>query len=196
MCFKLYTFFALVTIGFGVHLAHDVIVIVAGPQWDTPETVLSLQIYCVLIPMLGFNGITEALAHSVATKSQLAWMSIWYAIVGGLYWTIGFYLLKIQGLGTPGLLVANIVIMLVRVIFSIAIARSHIPEMKLFIPRLSSWIAFAVSTSVLAYLVRSALLTSPFQRVLFGGCLGFTTLLVLYRTEHSFIAAMMNIKSQ
>ncbi|KAJ1336507.1 hypothetical protein BSLG_007291 [Batrachochytrium salamandrivorans] len=88
-----------------------------------PETSRVLSVYCTYVPIMGVNGILEAFFQGVGDDKAVRQQS--YYMMG--FWVVfvstSHLLISVLRIGTSGLIVANIVNMLMRIIFSYHFAR-------------------------------------------------------------------------
>jgi oligosaccharide translocation protein RFT1 len=102
---------------FGIGYSSLFLRLLAGRRWvDDTDAATALAAYCVFIPVLGINGITEGFVHVVAKQQELhnmtRWMMWFFAVyaVSAVVFLQGFYW------GTTGLIVANTLNMMVCII--------------------------------------------------------------------------------
>ena len=85
---------------------------------NTPENSSLLSWYCVYIPVLGLNGVLEAFIQGVGSQEILKSQSLLMIVLWGLYTVLTLLFLGHLGLGSKGLLFANIITMVCRIIFA------------------------------------------------------------------------------
>ncbi|KAM7222951.1 oligosaccharide translocation protein RFT1 [Rhypophila decipiens] len=115
---KIYTLFSIIILPIAPHAAPLLLTIVAGKQWSTPVAANTLSLYTMYIPLLAINGITEAFVSSVATKSQVHAQSGWMSMFSVVFGVAGFVFLRVLDLGAEGLVYANGINMLCRIVWS------------------------------------------------------------------------------
>lgn len=90
---------------------------------DTSASTL-LSMYCIYVPFMGLNGITEAFLQGVGDTKAIERQSVW--MVG--FWTVfvgsSYLFVVLCGWGPVGLVAANAVNMLLRIMFSFQFIRS------------------------------------------------------------------------
>ncbi|KAL8934671.1 MAG: hypothetical protein Q9216_005791 [Gyalolechia sp. 2 TL-2023] len=91
---------------------------VAGSRWSDSEAPSVLAAYCYYIPLLAVNGILEAFVSAAATPAQLRVQSAWMIAFSGTFASAGFLVLKVGDQGARGLVLANAVNMICRIIWS------------------------------------------------------------------------------
>jgi oligosaccharide translocation protein RFT1 len=102
--------------------------LVLAPQWRTSATISLLQMYCYYIPFTALNGILDAFVTSVATPAQIRTQSLWMILFTAGYAGVAWVLMDRLGLGSIGLLGANIVNMGLRIIWSVVFLRFWVRE--------------------------------------------------------------------
>ena len=124
---RLYTLLTFITLSILPHLLPTAITFLLlrnKPDWQHSQSSTStplptlLKTYCLLLPLLSFNGILDAFISSVATRSQLRTQSVIAAICTVIYGTAAWVFLIPYQTGAKGLVLANAVGMLVRVVWS------------------------------------------------------------------------------
>ncbi|GAA5861995.1 hypothetical protein JCM8547_001552 [Rhodosporidiobolus lusitaniae] len=94
-----------------------------GPTWSSTAGP-TLRAYCLSLPFLGFNGLTEAFFQSVASPSWIARGSAWMAACAvGFAGAVALFCGGL-GMGARGLVSANCVNMAMRVGFSVRFMRA------------------------------------------------------------------------
>ncbi|KAK5956801.1 Oligosaccharide translocation protein rft1 [Knufia fluminis] len=88
-------------------------------QWNSTQTAQLLSAYSYYIPFLAINGILDAFVTSVATEAELGWQSVMMIGVTGLYLSVAALFMDAMKLGAVGLVYANIINMVLRIIFSL-----------------------------------------------------------------------------
>ncbi|KAI0474309.1 Rft-1-domain-containing protein [Xylaria cf. heliscus] len=115
---KFYVLLSVVVVSIGPYAAPLLVQIVAGPRWSGSGAGGVLARYCLYIPLLAVNGVTEAFVSSVATKSEVHRQSLWMGIFSLAFAIAGFVSLRVLDLGAAGLVYANAINMLCRIIWS------------------------------------------------------------------------------
>jgi oligosaccharide translocation protein RFT1 len=83
------------------------------------DAVQALQFYCIYVPFMGINGITEAFVQAVG-DSKIIQRQIWIFAACWIMFLISSYLfVVILDYGSVGLIMANIVNMTMRIMFSL-----------------------------------------------------------------------------
>ena len=84
-----------------------------------------LAMYCYYIPLLAINGLTEAFVSSVATEKEVNRQSMWMLAFSAGFSGAAFFFLKFLDLGAEGLVWANVLNMVFRIIWSTAFISSY-----------------------------------------------------------------------
>ncbi|KXJ95016.1 Rft protein-domain-containing protein [Microdochium bolleyi] len=115
---KFYALLSIVVTTVGPYAAPLLVQIIAGTRWSSSGAGKTLAVYCLYIPLLAVNGITEAFVSSVATEGQVHRQSIWMGAFSVAFALAGFVSLRVLQLGAAGLVCANGINMLCRVVWS------------------------------------------------------------------------------
>lgn len=115
---KLYCIFSLFLFALAPPFAPLLLSLLLGNRWGGSEAGSVLSAYCYYIPLLAINGVTEAFVQSVATERELAKQSAWMGLFSALFAGTGWIFLGLLGWGAKGLVVANSVGMVLRVLWS------------------------------------------------------------------------------
>lgn len=115
---KLYVLLSMVVITVGPYAAPLLVQIVAGSKWSASGAGAVLARYCMYIPLLAVNGVTEAFVSSVATESEVHRQSLWMGAFSLAFGLAGFVSLQVLQLGASGLVYANCINMLCRIAWS------------------------------------------------------------------------------
>ncbi|KAJ2981797.1 hypothetical protein NUW58_g6594 [Xylaria curta] len=120
MLLKSYVLLSVLVVSIGPYAAPLLVQIVAGSRWSGSGAGAVLARYCLYIPLLAVNGVAEAFVSSVATKSEVHRQSLWMGVFSLAFAIAGFVSLRILDLGAAGLVYANAINMLCRIIWSCA----------------------------------------------------------------------------
>ncbi|KAI1204415.1 Rft-1-domain-containing protein [Annulohypoxylon truncatum] len=115
---KFYVLLGVCVVTVGPFAAPLLIQIVAGSKWSTSGAGAVLARYCLYIPLLAINGVAEAFVSSVATESEVHRQSLWMGAFSLAFGVAGFVSLRVLDLGAAGLVYANCINMLCRIIWS------------------------------------------------------------------------------
>ena len=92
--------------------------IVAGSRWSSSRAGQVLVTYCYYIPLLALNGVTEAFVSAVATTTELNSQSLWMFAFSTGFAGAAYLFVKVLDWGAEGLVWANAINMLFRIIWS------------------------------------------------------------------------------
>ncbi|KAI1770594.1 Rft-1-domain-containing protein [Hypoxylon cercidicola] len=115
---KFYVLLSIVVVTLGPYGAPLLVQIVAGARWSASGAGAVLARYCMYIPLLALNGVAEAFVSSVATESEVHQQSLWMGAFSLAFGVAGFVSLRVLDLGAAGLVYANGINMLCRIIWS------------------------------------------------------------------------------
>ncbi|EXL79108.1 oligosaccharidyl-lipid flippase [Fusarium oxysporum f. sp. conglutinans race 2 54008] len=115
---RLYILLTSIIISLGPFAAPPLLAIVAGKQWAGSGAGDVLAAYCFYIPFMGLNGLTESFVASVATEAEVHIQSVWMGAFSVIFATSAFLFMRIYPLGAIGLVLANIINMGCRIIWS------------------------------------------------------------------------------
>lgn len=116
--FKSYILLSILVVTFGPFGAPLLVQIIAGKAWAASGAGAVLAQYCLYIPLLALNGISEAFVSSVATEAQVHRQSFWMGAFSVAFGVAGFLFLRVLDLGAVGLVYANAINMLCRILWS------------------------------------------------------------------------------
>ncbi|PQE13278.1 oligosaccharide translocation rft1 protein [Rutstroemia sp. NJR-2017a WRK4] len=113
-----YLLLSVIVMAIGPTAAPLLINMLAGPRWQASGAGHVLAWYCYYIPLLALNGISEAFVSSVATKTEVYKQSIWMTAFSMGFGCAAYLFLGVMDLGAEGLVLANMVNMLLRIVWS------------------------------------------------------------------------------
>lgn len=114
---KVYTLLSLVVITLGPTAAPLLLSLVAGPRWANSGAGACLSTYAYYIPLLAVNGVTEAFVASVADEKEVHMQSAWMTAFSLMFAGAGYVFLRVLDMGAVGLVMANSVNMLCRIVW-------------------------------------------------------------------------------
>ncbi|ESQ40699.1 hypothetical protein EUTSA_v10013248mg [Eutrema salsugineum] len=120
---KLVILIGLIFMAFGPSYSYSLIRLLYGEKWSDGEASLALQFYCLYIIVLAMNGTSEAFLHAVGTEDQLKRSNDMLLVFSLIY--IVLNLLLIRSAGAIGLILANSLNMIGRIIYSGLFIRSY-----------------------------------------------------------------------
>jgi len=113
---KLVILIGLIFMAFGPSYSYSLIRLLYGEKWSDGEASLALQFYCLYIIVLAMNGTSEAFLHAVGTKNELERSNDMLLIFSLIY--VALNILLIRSAGAIGLIMANSLNMIFRIIYS------------------------------------------------------------------------------
>lgn len=123
---KMLSIFSTLVATFGPPAVPALLSLVAGKQWATADASDTLRTYCYYIPLMAANGLTEAFVASVATEAQVHVQSVWMAVFSGIFVAAAYVFVKVLELGATGLVLANMVNMSCRIVWSVFFIKSYL----------------------------------------------------------------------
>ena len=123
----LFTHLFLLLVTFGPPYLSIVIVLLLPPRFQNTSAPSILRSYVFYIPMMAFNGVLEAFFASTSSPPQLKQQSRWM-MVFSLIFIFAAYLFNQLGFGDSGLVYANVLNLLLRVVYSWTFARKYFME--------------------------------------------------------------------
>jgi len=124
--FKFHILLGLVFTCFATNYTATLIDLLVGSIWSkgtNAPTVLAF--YCVYVPVMGINGVSEAFVQAVATEQQLARLSKFMIIFSLIFVCSGVLFMHFMHLGAIGLVLANIVNLGSRIAYSWIFIRDY-----------------------------------------------------------------------
>jgi len=123
---KAYQILSVLILPIGPVIVPTVLTIIGGSRWASPKVSDLLSLYCYYIPFLAFNGITEAFVSSAADPREIRVQTVWMGAFSACYALAAYFFLEVWSLGAYGLVLANIVNMAVRTLWSYRFIRSFL----------------------------------------------------------------------
>ena len=114
---KIYILLSLVVTTLGPTAAPLLLSVVAGPKWANSGAGECLAAYMWYIPLLAVNGVAEAFVSSVATETEVHIQSAWMTAFSVGFAGAGYVFLRVMDLGAIGLVIANSINMLCRIVW-------------------------------------------------------------------------------
>ncbi|KAG0338788.1 Oligosaccharide translocation protein rft1 [Podila humilis] len=116
---KFHVLLGAVFIAFGTHYTATLIDLIVGRYWSRATIAPAvLSLYCYYVPIMGLNGITEAVVQAVASERELAVLSYWMVGFSAVFCTTAAVLMGAIGLGAQGIVLANCVNLSMRILWS------------------------------------------------------------------------------
>lgn len=126
LCF--YMLMALPLVSIAPYVLPVVVRHVIGADWYTASTSALMSTYCYYIPLMAVNGILDAFVTSVATTAQLRAQSLWMLLFTAVYGAAAWAMLLKFKLGAAGLVGANMLNMILRIMWSAQFIRRWIRD--------------------------------------------------------------------
>ncbi|KAI3464774.1 hypothetical protein Pfo_021437 [Paulownia fortunei] len=120
---KLVLLIGLVVIAFGPSYSYSLIRLLYGRKWSDGEASTALQCYCLYVIVLAMNGTSEAFLHAVATENQLKQSNDSLLVFSLIYLVLN--VLLIRSAGAIGLILANSLNMIFRIVYSAIFIRKY-----------------------------------------------------------------------
>ncbi|PBP16042.1 hypothetical protein BUE80_DR013238 [Diplocarpon rosae] len=158
MLLRSYLLFSVCVVTIGPTVAPLLLKIVAGSRWTSSGAGHVLATYCYYIPLLAINGLTEAYVSSVATKSEIHRQTVWMFAFSAGFAGAAVVFLRVLELGAEGLVWANALNMLFRIVWSTAFIQAYLKrydsslELNQLVPRPLTIAAGVGTYAVLAQL--------------------------------------------
>lgn len=196
---KLVLLIGLVVIAFGPSYSYALIRLLYGKKWSDGEASSALRYFCLYVISLSMNGTSEAFLHAVANESQLKQSNKYLLRFSGIYIVLNIIL--IRSAGAVGLIAANSLNMLLRIIYSAYFIHGYFQESHSFSFRRclpSGWKVLLVSGAVTLVSERIFLDRQAFWQTfpvhLSVGLLCFSiSATVIYRQEKQFISKIFSL---
>lgn len=125
---RTYIISSLLIVVIGPTLAPLLLKLIAGARWTSSGAGHVLATYCYYIPLLAINGLTEAFVSSVATQSQLARQTLWMFAFSAGFALAAVLFLRVLDMGAEGLVAANGLNMIVRIVWAWGFIGSYFKE--------------------------------------------------------------------
>lgn len=123
---RAYQLLSIVIFPLGPLMVPQVLGLLGGRQWASTKVGDLLSLYCYYIPFLAFNGITEAFVSSAANPKEIRNQTVWMGAFSTCYALAAYLFLEVGSMGAYGLVLANIVNMAVRTLWSYSFIRIYL----------------------------------------------------------------------
>lgn len=123
-----YAILALLALGIGPDVVPIGLKTLMGSRWMSEKVQRLLSAYCCYIPFLAFNGITEAFVSAAVSPADMRRQAAWMTVFTLCFGVASFLLLTVAELGAFGLVLANIINMSVRTVWSLSYIRDYLRE--------------------------------------------------------------------
>lgn len=197
---KLVLLIGMVVISFGPSYSYSLIRILYGRKWSDGEASTALQYYCLYVIVLAMNGTSEAFLHAIATENQLKQSNNSLVVFSLVYLVLN--VLLIRSAGAVGLITANSLNMIFRIIYSARFISNYFKESSSFsfrecLPSGWEYLLFSgVATFIFEkiYLDRDNFWATFFVHFSFGFACFSVTAFAIYRKERAFISKIFRFR--
>ncbi|KAJ3272739.1 Oligosaccharide translocation protein rft1 [Terramyces sp. JEL0728] len=114
-----------------------------------------LSLYCLYVPVMGINGITESYLQAVGDTKVLAKQSLYFIYFWIVFIITSYLTMNVLQLGSYGLIIANLVNMLLRIQFSMNFIKQTLtvsfPNLSLLVVFVGAWLATYSTRERLVY---------------------------------------------
>ncbi|KAJ2433018.1 Oligosaccharide translocation protein rft1 [Coemansia sp. RSA 2522] len=167
----------------------------------------ALAAYCLYLPLMGLNGFLEAFVHSVASRSQLVRINTWMVGFTVVYMVLAVYVLHRLGLGSAGIIFANMLNMGLRIIYCRVFISAWFARLGIAAPQLSAMlphpavIGTCLGSGAVIVAISAAFShlqnSTVFQLLMLalGGALGTAVLASIWLYEQPFIRSVRRLRS-
>ncbi|CAI2162383.1 14443_t:CDS:2 [Funneliformis geosporum] len=115
---KFHLLLGLLFIGLATNYTGTLIDLLVGPVWSKSLAPFALSFYCIYVPIMGINGITEAFVVAVATEETLSALNYWLITFSAGFVGTGIIFMKGLSAGAVGLIAANMFNLSTRILWS------------------------------------------------------------------------------
>jgi oligosaccharide translocation protein RFT1 len=115
---RAYGILAILAISIGPTIVPLALQFLIGSHWMSLKVQTLLSAYCYYIPFLAFNGITEAFVSAAVNATEMRRQAAWMGIFSASFAAVSFLFLRLAGWGAFGLILANIINMSIRTLWS------------------------------------------------------------------------------
>lgn len=159
MLVRAITTLGMLAAAFGPAYSYLALLVAYSSRWADTGASAALGAYSCYLVLLAGNGILEAYVHSVATRAQLQRINLWLVAFSALH--LGASVVAVQLGGASGLIAADGVNMVARILYCLAFLRRRFAGVRGYAPR-----AMLPATATLAALVAAAGLTGASRLLL------------------------------
>ncbi|GAN01555.1 rft-1-domain-containing protein [Mucor ambiguus] len=203
---KFHVLLGLIFICFATNYTSTLIDLLVGKKWSVGEGDAPgvLAMYCIYIPFMGINGITEGFVQAVASKKDLTRLSYFMVLFSACFMTSGFVFMHLLKLGATGLILANMVNLAIRISYSWHFIREYFGKnVTLSVRQWSPHVA-TLASFVLAWFVTHwsknnigwYTLKEKGLHIAVGGVCFTLVSMVMYWKEKSLINDVKRLKTQ
>jgi oligosaccharide translocation protein RFT1 len=128
---RVYGLISLVAFAVGPTAAPLLLRLIAGARWSDTGAGDVLGTYCYYIPLLAVNGVSEAFVSATASTSELRKQSIWMGGFSVAFAASAYLFLSVLQMGAKGLVLANCVNMVSRIVFNLSFVKRYFSEREI-----------------------------------------------------------------
>ncbi|KAM6515442.1 Oligosaccharide translocation protein rft1 [Fusarium solani] len=190
---RLYILLSSIIINIGPFAAPPLLAIVAGKRWIGSGAGDVLAAYCFYIPFLALNGLTESFVASVATEAEVHQQSGWMGAFSVAFAASAFLFMWVFPLGAIGLVLANIINMACRIVWSGAFIKRFFKkhgtdfEIKTLLPEGSVTVSLATAILLKQLKVLDSAEDQPIKSLVKVAASAVPLLLLILFFERRFI---------
>ncbi|TQV92282.1 oligosaccharide translocation protein RFT1 [Cordyceps javanica] len=190
---RLYLLLSGFVVSIGPFAAPPLLRIVVGSRWDGSGAGDVLAVYCLYVPFLAVNGLTESFVASVATEAEVHRQSVWMGFFSAMFAGSAYLFMGVLGLGAQGLVYANIVNMFCRIVWSLLFIKRYFARYNdaFSVRKLIPDETIAVSVSTFAGLYQTGIVKdveeAPLTAAIMIGSSGVVLLLLILFMEKDFL---------
>ncbi|KAK2747610.1 Oligosaccharide translocation protein rft1 [Onygenales sp. PD_40] len=115
---RAYGILSILICALGPTMIPELLKIIIGSRWSSPGLQNLLSNYCYYVPLLAFNGITEAFVASTATHSELRKQAVWMGACSAGFIMATYLFLTVGQWGANGIIWANSMNLIMRIAWS------------------------------------------------------------------------------
>lgn len=183
---RLYLLLSGFVVCIGPFAAPPILALIVGKHWDGSGAGNVLATYCLYVPFLAINGLTESFVASVATEAEVHRQSVWMGVFSAIFASSAYFFMGILGLGAHGLVYANIANMFCRIVWSLLFIKAYFRRYnhQFSVRKLIPDETLAVSVSTFAGLhqtkVSQTMVDTPLTAAIMVASSGMILLLLMY----------------
>ncbi|KXH27322.1 hypothetical protein CSIM01_02606 [Colletotrichum simmondsii] len=198
---KFYILLSSIIVSIGPVAAPPLLSLVAGQRWASEGAGDVLAVYCYYLPLLALNGVSESFVASVASEAQVHRQSAWMGAFSVAFGSAAFFFMRVMDLGAQGLVYANCINMLCRIVWSLAFTKSYFAGLEtpfeLFSLRPNAVTSIVCLSA--PHLIRrvtavasTGVSTSPFKDLIAIGLAAVPVVLLILFAERRFLLQCYN----
>ncbi|CAO3622189.1 unnamed protein product [Cunninghamella blakesleeana] len=196
---RFHVLLGLVFICFATNYTATLIDLLVGKRWsEGQDAPFVLSVYCMYVPIMGINGITEGFVQAVASKSDLQKLSYYMIGFSLCFMSAGCLFMYFLKLGAIGLILANMVNLGIRIYYSWHFISNYFKDhdqchklsIRHWVPNKLTLLAFSVSW-IITYLSQLWIgwktLKQKAIHICIGGLCFVIVCLIMYWKDRTFL---------